>query len=61
LSCGIDQALPAARRLAERLRGAYDAVPAHQRRYLLGDMDRKDGAIREVLGYDDEVDDSDSG
>jgi hypothetical protein len=43
----------------ERLRAAYDAVPAHQRRFLLGDMDSKDAAIREVLGDDNDGDDGD--
>lgn len=38
----------------ERLRAAYVAVPKHLRHYLMGDMDSKDAAIREVLGDDDE-------
>lgn len=33
----------------DALREAYLAVPTHHRRYLLGDMDRKDGPIRAVL------------
>lgn len=36
----------------DALREAYLAVPEHLRRYLLGDMDRKDRPIREVLGLD---------
>lgn len=33
----------------EALRFAYEAVPKHNRRYLLGDMDAKDFPIRGVL------------
>lgn len=33
----------------ERLRAAYEAMPAHNRRYVLGDMDRKDSPIREII------------
>jgi len=31
------------------LRAAYEAVPTHNRRYVLGDMDRKDYPIREII------------
>lgn len=31
------------------LRTAYFAIPAHQRRYVLGDMDAKDGPIRTLI------------
>ena len=37
----------------EALRIAYEAVPAHNRQYVLGDMDTKDHPIRYVL-YPDE-------
>jgi hypothetical protein len=43
------EALTAAR---DRLRAAYEAVPAHRRMYL-GDMDSKDWPIRLALGLDD--------
>jgi hypothetical protein len=33
----------------EALRLAYEAVPEHNRRFVLGDMDRKDHPIRRVL------------
>lgn len=33
----------------EKLRVAYEAIPEHNRRYVLGDMDRKDGPIRSIL------------
>lgn len=33
----------------ERLRTAYESIPEHNRRYVLGDMDRKDGPIRSIL------------
>lgn len=33
----------------ERLRAAYEAIPAHNRRYVLGDMDSKDFPIREII------------
>jgi hypothetical protein len=33
----------------ETLRQAYEAMPEHNRRYLLGDMDRKDHPVRRVL------------
>lgn len=33
----------------EQLRRAYEAVPKHRRKYL-GDMDRKDGEFRKILG-----------
>jgi hypothetical protein len=33
----------------DALRKAYEAVPAHNRVYVLGDQDRKDNAIRRVL------------
>lgn len=33
----------------EALHLAYEAVPEHNRRYLLGDQDRKDSLIRRVL------------
>ncbi len=33
----------------EALRLAYEEVPAHNRRFILGDMDRKDHPIRRVL------------
>lgn len=38
----------------ERLRAAYEAMPAHNRPYVLGDMDRKDFPIREII-YPDET------
>ena len=31
------------------MRAAYEAVPSHLRRYLLGDMDAKDTAIRVAI------------
>jgi hypothetical protein len=34
----------------EALRRAYEEVPAHRRRYVLGDQDLKDGPIRSALG-----------
>jgi hypothetical protein len=36
------------------LRDTYEAVPEHLRRYLLGDMDTKDSAIRAILYGTDE-------
>lgn len=33
----------------EALRSAYEAVPEHNRRFVLGDQDRKDHPIRRVL------------
>jgi hypothetical protein len=33
----------------ERLRDAYEAMPAHNRRYVLGDMDSKDFPIRAIV------------
>ena len=33
----------------ESLRCAYEQIPAHMRRFVLHDMDRKDNAIRRVL------------
>jgi hypothetical protein len=33
----------------EALRVAYEAVPKHNRKYVLGDQDRRDGPIRRVL------------
>jgi hypothetical protein len=33
----------------ERLRTAYEAMPAHNRRYVLGDMDSKDFPIRRII------------
>ena len=39
----------------QALRAAYEAMPKHNRRYVLGDQDRKDGAVRQVL-YPDEFD-----
>jgi hypothetical protein len=38
----------------EALRATYEAIPKHNRRYVLADMDRKDWPIRRVL-YGDEA------
>lgn len=40
--------------LREALRSAYNAVPAHHRRYV-GDMDTKDVAVRMILYGDQEI------
>jgi hypothetical protein len=42
----------------EALRAAYQAVPEHLRRYVLGDMDRKDGPIRHALQRQEEDEDA---
>lgn len=35
------------------LKAAYEAIPKHNRRYVLSDMDYKDGPIRQVLNADE--------
>mgnify|MGYP001544786670 CR=1 FL=1 len=39
----------------ERLRVTYEAIPVHKRRFVLGDMDTKDIAIRMILYGKDEI------
>jgi len=41
----------------QKLRAAYEAVPAHNRRFMLGDMDVKDMPIRMVLEGEGAIDD----
>ena len=37
----------------EKLRETYEAVPGHKRKFLLGDMDLKDGPIRRLICPDE--------
>ena len=39
----------------ERLKTEYEAIPEHLRRYVLGDMDRKDFPIRMIIYGEDEI------
>ena len=39
----------------DKLREAYEAVPEHERMYLLGDQDRKDFPIRIIIYGEDEI------
>jgi len=39
----------------EKLKTEYEAIPEHLRRYVLGDMDRRDFPIRMIIYGEDEI------
>ena len=42
-------------KLKEKLKTAYENIPDHLRRYVLGDMDRKDMPVRMIIYGDQEI------